>query len=324
MTTIFETTLHLLDSRAPQEVQAQLERATAAAFVLAAPGEPAAELECAADFRMGTVRYRLALRFVDALPQGHYYRLHAQAVSDAAADELVALRPHAERWIGFWTDGLTVAAEPPVGPGSATRRQILAEAWQASEAALADVGKVQQSILQAMRDGATFSTAHKEGGAVIRFDGRRYEHGEYGDHDRLRHFSGDAEFLSFLRRFFDYETSSHVWPARVPEAHAWRLILRRLEPPRGGAVMAHATRVVTRAGLGVCTLVVAVLVVAAGLAYWKYSSKVKALRAGAGPSAEKALTPLPAMPPEKDWLRAQDDFRRAVEAAKEQASAAAK
>jgi len=41
-------------------------------------------------------------------------------------------------------------------------------------------------------------------------------------------FSSEAEFLEALRKFYDWETSKNVYPEKVSEFVAWRLMLRLL------------------------------------------------------------------------------------------------
>jgi len=40
--------------------------------------------------------------------------------------------------------------------------------------------------------------------------------------------TADAEFLEALRRFYDWETSVNVYPEKVTDLVAWKLILRLL------------------------------------------------------------------------------------------------
>jgi hypothetical protein len=285
--------LHVIDSRAPQDVQAQLERNTDAVF---APLGNEDDLVRSAMIRCGMLQYRLTLTLVNVLPQGNSFRLDVAAFAhEGHADEQALLR-HAQAWIGVWTHGLQTVPRPAAGEGSASRRQALARAWRAAEVPLGQIATLQQSIVQAMRHGATFSTAHKEGGSNIRFDGRRYEHTEYGENQSIRHYASDAQFLDFLRQFFDYETSRHVWPARVPEVDAWRLILRRVRPPGGNAAAGGSARSGALARLatpGTAAVAVAVLV-ALGLSCLKWQPKADAMLAGKQPVP---LHRLPAMPP---------------------------
>lgn len=182
--------------------------------------------------------------------------------------------------------------------------------------ALDEVTTIQQTILQAMRDGATYSTAHKEGGAVIRFHARRFVYAEYGDYETRREFASDTEFLAFLREFFEYRIVRPAGSAAVSEADAWRQILQQLEPQRRNAVAG------LRMDRRTVTAVVAALALAALLAYLKFSPKADALRAGMQESKLERMQPPPAAPEQKDWQRMQDELRRGVEAAKAAARAA--
>ena len=44
----------------------------------------------------------------------------------------------------------------------------------------------------------------------------------------LKNFDDEAAFLTFLREFYDWETSKGFYPDKAPEFEAWKLILRLL------------------------------------------------------------------------------------------------
>ena len=39
----------------------------------------------------------------------------------------------------------------------------------------------------------------------------------------------EASFLAYLRKFYDWQTSSHVYPEKVSELDAWKIILRLMD-----------------------------------------------------------------------------------------------
>ncbi|MFN8410375.1 MAG: hypothetical protein U0V45_13610 [Flavobacteriales bacterium] len=51
---------------------------------------------------------------------------------------------------------------------------------------------------------------------------------DHGDHPDTVVFSGEQEFLEALRKFYDWETSKNVYPKKVSELVAWKLMLRLL------------------------------------------------------------------------------------------------
>jgi hypothetical protein len=99
---------------------------------------------------------------------------------------------------------------------------------------------LQNAILAAMKAGATFSTAHKEGGSQISWNGSRFQRRDYGDFPDHITYADDAEFLGALRRFFDWQVSRDVWPAKPSEAEAWRGIHKLLQYPSPPAPVDHA------------------------------------------------------------------------------------
>ena len=44
----------------------------------------------------------------------------------------------------------------------------------------------------------------------------------------MRNSVSEEEFLTALRRFYDLETSKNIYPNKVSEFDAWKLILRLL------------------------------------------------------------------------------------------------
>ncbi len=87
---------------------------------------------------------------------------------------------------------------------------------------------LQRSIVTAMRSGASFATAHKEGGTRIAWTGRHFLREDYGDFPDRITYADEAEFMTSLRRFFDWEVSRDVWPAKPSEIEAWQGILKLL------------------------------------------------------------------------------------------------
>ncbi len=219
------TTIGLFDARPPQDLQAELERATEAVFPLDGSATPPT---CAASFEFVGLRYRLALAFGEAFADGNRYRLDIAVEPGPGWTDQAAARRSADGWIALWSNGLRRETQPPAGQSLPARHQALTEAWLAEEARCADVALTQRRILDGLRAGACFTTAHKEGGTTIRFTGRVYFSADYGESNDTRRFADDAGFLAYLRQFYDFQTSRYVWPARVAEADAWRLILRQL------------------------------------------------------------------------------------------------
>ncbi|MBX3605399.1 MAG: hypothetical protein KF788_09010 [Piscinibacter sp.] len=292
--TLLHRRLHFRDAAEPQDVQAGLERAIGAVFV-PIEGRPSAR---AAQARVGTLRFRVELSLDAVLEGANVYRLAFDVSAEGEAADDAALRRHAENWIGLWTGRLAIDAPPPSGAGSVSGRQALVARWADDDAQLADAAATQQAIVSALRAGAAFSTAHKEGGTTIRFDGRAYVRADYGESSEVTRFETDAQLLAFLRRFFHHEVSFHAPPGGVSEAHAWQLILRRLErhrrgPAPGAAALGHFSRL-GRLGTGarlaaVFGSVVLVFAVIAGVSWWQHTRQ----RAAAPPAPGLARVPPP-------------------------------
>jgi hypothetical protein len=223
--------LHLRDRRAPHELQADLERRILAPLT---PALEAGRLSFSGTMDQSGSPFWFLLRFDAATAWTNHYTLRIRTSwADQPDDRHEASRRSAEGWIGLWTGSYAVEAAPSPS-GSAERYARLAEEALAAEAALTDVPTIQRAVLDAVRAGATPSTAHKEGGTILRWNGRRFERSDYGEWTAHETFTDDAAFLAFLRRFWDWETTRHAAPAKPTETVVWRLILRRTNATGAG------------------------------------------------------------------------------------------
>ena len=90
------------------------------------------------------------------------------------------------------------------------------------------VSSIQQIIVERMKRGATFSTAHKEGGTILKWLDGRFIRSDYGENPDLIKFADETEFLKALRQFYDWDTSKALYPSKASDFDAWKLILRKL------------------------------------------------------------------------------------------------
>ena len=89
---------------------------------------------------------------------------------------------------------------------------------------------IRQEILAALRAGAQFRTAHKEGGTTIRWERGRFIREDYGDWSERAEYTDEVEFLAFLWRFFEWESRGYQ-RVQLPDAERWENIRQLL---RGG------------------------------------------------------------------------------------------
>jgi hypothetical protein len=232
--------LFFRDHRPPHQIQFLLERE------LMVPLRPVAQsrpLRYAAQLKMGSMTFSFELAFLAASP--HYYSLAMDAVwpdpDDCAAS--------ADSWFQFWTRELT----PVAGTPAATTAESLSERYElvvrdalTAEAHLTDVPAIQRAILMALRNGATYRTAHKEGGTTISYFLGRFLCTDYGESSDVTVFASEAKFLAFLRRFHDWQIS-HQAAAPVAEYDAWKLMLRLLDsagPSAAGRVTGRIAKAI--------------------------------------------------------------------------------
>jgi hypothetical protein len=216
--------LHFRDRRPPHEIQSALERDLMA--LLSATLHDGRLVMGARVNVVGAV-YLVELRFDAALPLENCYALRVETSwAEQPATHLEYYRKTAGSWFKFWTRGFTAADPPGPEEGSAPRYQALCTAARQAEQAFDTVPAIQQAIVTALKQGARFTTSHKEGGTNLFWNGQNFVRSDYGDDPAHRTFSDEVEFLSALRQFYDWETSRNVHPDRAPELVAWKLILR--------------------------------------------------------------------------------------------------
>ena len=101
---------------------------------------------------------------------------------------------------------------------------------------------IQEAILDEMRRGGRYATANKEGGTNLGWHESHWVRADYGESDLIETFEDDASFLVFLRKFYDWETSRNVYPAKVSDFDAWKLIWRLMQRPSGPVAKGHTRR----------------------------------------------------------------------------------
>lgn len=140
------------------------------------------------------------------------------------------------RTMDRWTEGLAPGGSTAGSSPDRLRRVVEETIAQERERAnrtptteeLAAVSEVQQAILQAMRQGKSYATAHHEGGTNIRLIGSRWVLQDYGESDEREEFTSGTAFLERLRKFYDWESRRDWYPHTPPEIEAWRYIERQL------------------------------------------------------------------------------------------------
>lgn len=180
-----------------------------------------------ADVREAGTVWQLTLTFEAALPASNLYKLELDTGGAAESS--------AKGWFDFWTRGLEPTAASPGSFSSQTERYgELVRELVSAEANLTSVEAIQREIAAAMKQGATFSTAHKEGGTILAFRFGRYRSSDYGESSDSRSFADEASFFAHLREFYDWEACRSRLPDIVPEFDVWRIILRLMSPPKTG------------------------------------------------------------------------------------------
>ncbi len=218
--------LHFRDHRPPHEIQFALERDLMTLFVASMKDD---RLTLTANANIVGARYEFELRFEAAMPHINCYSLRVQTSwAEAPATHHDYYRNTADSWFSHWTRGFMPADPPAADAGAPERYPAICLASLNAEAHLDTVPAVQQTIVAAMKRGARFTTSHKEGGTNISWNGEHFVRSDYGDYPDHITYSSEEEFPEALRKFYDWETSRNVYPEKVSDLVAWKLMLRLL------------------------------------------------------------------------------------------------
>lgn len=311
-----EHTLYFRDARPPQHIQALLERQIDIALLPAAHTRDGAQRS--ARWLLGDARFEMTLSLDAVLPQTHAYSLSIHATPTEAATGWLAVsskwKGRTQGWIDFWTMRLQGGASPASPTVDSPRRQALCRAWQSADDALQDAKATQRAIVVAMQHGSSFSTAHKEGGSRIAWQGGQFRHSTYGERESEQVFASEGDMLACVRRTFEHRVARREDGCKPDEAEVWRLILRQLDlsglaPAQRDAQAQH--RRLARWQLRDGLVVVAVLLLAGWMGWHRVHRGDSTLARAPSP----VLATVPA-PPAIDWEARQRDFARSVEAAK--------
>jgi hypothetical protein len=218
--------LDFQDARPPQKILAALERDIVKVFSSSIQD---GRLAYSAQAKINGVPYEFELCYEAALPPVNGYSLRVAASwANLPAAHHDYFSKSTDGWINFWTRNFK-RCDPMAAEGGSAElyAKLRAEALQA-EARLNSVEAIQQIIVAGMKRGATFSTAHKEGGTILRWTDGHFIRSDYGESSDLKKFADETEFLNALRQFYDWETSSAVYPNKASDFDAWKLMLRKL------------------------------------------------------------------------------------------------
>lgn len=218
--------LHFRDHRPPHGIQFALERDLMTLFAASMQND---RLILTASANVVGAQYDFELRFEAAILPEHCYSLRVETSwGEAPATHHDYYRKTAGSWFDHWTREFIPADPPDSDPGPSARYQEICAASLNAGSHLDTVPAVQQTIVAAMKSGARFTTSSKEGDTIITWNGSRFMRVDQGEYPDTVVFPSELEFLEALRKFYAWETSQNVYPEKVPDLVAWKLILRLL------------------------------------------------------------------------------------------------
>jgi len=218
--------LYFVDVRCPHELRCALEREHLVLFEATIKND---RLEFQAASKCNGLPCLFRLVFEAARSEFFGYSLQMQiSWAHMPREHDDYHRKNAVSWFDLWCKGLTPC--PPLQPHDVQSHLYQTKVGQTliAEEHLTDIPAIQNEILTALRGGALFTTSHKEGGTRIGYAGGRFYRHDFGESSSHEAFEDEAAFLSFLRRFYDWETSKSLYPCKVSDDTAWRLIFRLL------------------------------------------------------------------------------------------------
>lgn len=174
------------------------------------------------------------------------YRLTSRHTAPQRWEQERSFTDSCDRTFAYWCLKLDVASQGPelsrllsdaTSPASvaaliATVRKSVAEEDEAAAVVVdrAPIAALQTEVLDALRAGKVFFTAHKEGGTHLLFDGKHFLRDDYGDEPNENEvYATDAQMLDSLYRFFEWDANHPTYPHKVPELQVWQYIRTRLK-----------------------------------------------------------------------------------------------
>ncbi len=82
------------------------------------------------------------------------------------------------------------------------RYRQLSEETVSAERELDSIPSIQQTIVAALKAGASFGMSHKEGGTKIYWQHNLFARSDHGDYPDEQRYKSEEEFLEMLYRFF--------------------------------------------------------------------------------------------------------------------------
>ena len=220
--------LHFRDVRPPHDVRAAFEGRLVVLFTSA----PATDELCyRARAHVVGAHHDFELRYVAALPDEHAYSLCIDVSwAHMAPTNHDYFRKSTAGWLSLWTRDLRAA--PPPSPAENSRERYLAAATAAAhaESHLTSVAAIQAAILAGLRRGGSYANSHKEGGTHIRWHHDRFVRIDHGDDAATNAYTDDAQFLTMLRGFCQFELARHAGREPRSERDEWLLVLRLMRP----------------------------------------------------------------------------------------------
>jgi hypothetical protein len=170
----------------------------------------------------------------------YLYELTCERTSPKRWEDETRFLAECDRQFTHWCSQLRVvestAATPATHASTADALADTIERTLAEENAAAQVledpapvAAVQRQVLDGLRNGMRFFTANKEGGSHLFFDGQVYRRNDFGDEPTLNEgFADDDAIIGCLRRFYNWDAQSDIYPHRKPELAIWTYILGQM------------------------------------------------------------------------------------------------
>ena len=174
----------------------------------------------------------ITVTLLAAEPGRGLYSFHCQASVTSQWTTEERFQAATDRAFDYWCGKLQVSTERFAGDHGVyeewLRDTIERESQKAPEDTEA-IAAVQQEIVAALKRGMRFATAHKEGGSTIGFHLGGFYREDYGEDPASIRYS-EADFLTAIRSFYDWDSRRDHYPHRPPELDVWKFILGQLRP----------------------------------------------------------------------------------------------
>ncbi|MDA4129866.1 MAG: hypothetical protein OK457_03760 [Thaumarchaeota archaeon] len=222
------------DSHSPLAVKYNMESITG---ILLERAEPKGrDLVYVGETGLTSCAIKLKLTYIAALPERNWYSLEVDCWVPRSWSTENEFLMKSNRAFTYWSGKLNSINDRTAIPSSIMNlydQRVLETVEKEkqvppSSEEILQTQEIQRMILEKLRKGKSFRTAHHEGGTIIFFDGTSFVQRIYGEEESTKNLESEKEALEYIKQLYDWDSRKDYYPHRPPELTVWKYIQRQL------------------------------------------------------------------------------------------------